>query len=155
MVDITPREFPISMLGSFSDRQATSAHDPLEVRAIVLDDGRTRIAIAVCDNCVIPRELLDQAKQRANEQTGIPTERILVAATHAHTAPAVVVLSDIPVDSQYTKLLVAGAGDQAPQPAPALLHDPTGQRLQRLPADAGAARPGRLRDLALSSDGLQ
>ncbi|MFH1919820.1 MAG: neutral/alkaline non-lysosomal ceramidase N-terminal domain-containing protein [Planctomycetota bacterium] len=111
VVDITPREFPISMLGSFSDRQATSAHDPLEVRAILLDDGRTRIAIAVCDNCVIPRELLDQAKQLANEQTGIPTERILIAATHTHTAPAVVVLSDIPVDSQYTKLLVAGIAE--------------------------------------------
>ena len=111
VVDVTPREFPISMLGSFSDRKATSAHDPLEVRAIVLDDGRTRIAIAVCDNCVIPRELSDRAKKLASEQTGIPTERILVAATHTHSAPAVVALSDIPVDAQYTKQLVAGIAE--------------------------------------------
>ena len=106
VVDIVPREFPISMLGSFSDRQATSAHDPLEVRAIVLDDGRMRIAIAVCDNCIIPRELIDEAKKLAVERTQIAAERMLIAATHTHTAPAVVVLSKIPVDARYTKLLV-------------------------------------------------
>ena len=77
------------MLGSFSDRQDTSAHDPLAVRAILLDDGRTRIAITVCDNCALPRELLDQAKQLAAQRTGIPTERMLIAATHTHSAPAI------------------------------------------------------------------
>ena len=106
VVDIVPRQFPISMLGSFNDRPATSAHDPLAVRAIVLDDGRTRIAIAVCDNCIIPRELLEEAKKLAAEQTKIPAERMLISATHTHTAPAVVVLSKIPVDARYTKLLV-------------------------------------------------
>ena len=53
LVDVTPRRWPVSMLGSFNDRQATSAHDPLLVRAVVLDDGRTRLAIATCDTCVI------------------------------------------------------------------------------------------------------
>ena len=106
VVDIVPREFPISMLGSFADRPATSAHDPLEVRAVVLDDGRTRIAIAVCDNCIIPRELHDEAKKLAAGRTQIPAERMLISATHTHTAPAVVVLSKIPVDARYTKLLV-------------------------------------------------
>jgi len=107
VVDITPREYPISMLGSFGDRKAQSAHDPLEVRTIVLDDGRTRIAIAVCDNCVIPQELMERAKKLAAQRTQIPTDRMLIAATHTHSAPAVITLSDIPVDSQYTELLVA------------------------------------------------
>ena len=106
VVDIVPREFPVSMLGSFADRPATSAHDPLEVRAMVFDDGRTRIAIAVCDNCVIPREMLDEAKKLAAERTEIPPERMLISATHTHSAPAVVVLSKIPVDVRYAKLLV-------------------------------------------------
>ena len=106
VVDIVPQDFPISMLGSFNDRPATSAHDPLEVRAIVLDDGRTRMAIVVCDNCVIPRELLEETKTLAAERTEIPAKRMLISATHTHTAPAVVVLSKIPVDARYTKLLV-------------------------------------------------
>jgi len=124
VVDITPHEFyPISMLGSFGDRKAQSAHDPLEVRAIVLDDGRTRIAVAICDNCVIPRELMDQAKELAAQRTRIPTNRMLIAATHTHSAPAVVTLSDIPVDVPYTKFLVAQIAEAiaqaASQPQPA------------------------------------
>ena len=107
VIDATPRDFPVSMLGSFRDRPATSAHDPLNVRAIVLDDGRTRIAIVVCDNCAIPRELLREAKRLASQRTQIPSERMLIAATHTHSAPAVVAISDIPVDSRYTKLLAA------------------------------------------------
>src|SRR4030042_137430 len=77
IVDITPREFPISMLGSLGDRKATRAHDPLHVRALVLDDGRTRIAIALCDNCATPRDLPDRAKQLACQRTGIPAETLL------------------------------------------------------------------------------
>jgi len=124
VVDITPRRFPVSMLGSFSDRPATGANDPLCVRSLVLDDGKLRVAIAVCDVCVIPRELCDQAKQLASKATGIPLERILVAATHTHTAPAVVSLMDaIPVDVEYTKLLVRwiaeGIGKAAARLAPA------------------------------------
>lgn len=105
-VDATPQKFPVSMLGSFNDRPATSAHDPLYVRALVLDDGRIRIALAICDNCIIPREVIARAKQRAAEVTGIPAGRMLVAATHTHTAPNVTNLNDIPADPEYIQLLV-------------------------------------------------
>ncbi len=110
-VDVTPRDFPISMLGSLGDRKATSAHDPLQVRALVLDDGHTRVAIALCDSCAIPRDLFDQAKSLAAQRTRIPTERMLMAATHTHTAPAVVPLGDIPIDPRYTKLLAEGIAE--------------------------------------------
>lgn len=105
-VDVTPRKFPVSMLGSFGDRQATDAHDLLHVRALVLDDGTTRIALAVVDNCIIPREVMDRAKQRAAEGAGIPPGRMLIAATHTHTSPCVAELNDIPADPDYVELLV-------------------------------------------------
>jgi neutral ceramidase len=117
VVDVTPREWPISMLGSLGDRQATSARDPLAVRALVLDDGRTPIAIAVCDSCAIPRELFDEAKHVAAQRTGLPIERMLFAATHTHTAPAVLTLSGIPVDPRYTQQLVAGIAEAVAQAA--------------------------------------
>ena len=87
--DITPTKFPVSVNGGFQDRQAKAAHDPLHARCLVLDDGTTKIAIAVCDSCAIPREIMDEAKRLASKATGIPTDRMLISATHTHEAPTV------------------------------------------------------------------
>lgn len=86
-VDITPREWPLPMIGSFRYRPATGAHDPLHSRALVLHDGTETVAIAIVDSCYIPRETLDEAKRLAQAETGIPADRVLIAATHTHTAP--------------------------------------------------------------------
>jgi hypothetical protein len=66
---------------------AASAHDRLHARAIVLDDGRTKVAIVVVDSCYLPRSLFDAAKRAAEEVTGIPASHMIMAATHTHTAP--------------------------------------------------------------------
>lgn len=86
-VHITPRDWPLPMIGSFRYRPATGAHDPLHSRALVLDDGTETVAIAIVDSCYIPRETLDEAKRLAQAETGIPADRVLIAATHTHTAP--------------------------------------------------------------------
>ena len=70
-MDVTPLKFPISMNGNMQDHPALRAHDPLHARSLVLDDGKTRIAIVVVDNCLIPRELMDDAKRQAHELTGL------------------------------------------------------------------------------------
>ncbi|MCP5118697.1 MAG: hypothetical protein GY953_48420, partial [bacterium] len=85
--DITPEKWPVPLIGSFSHRQATKAWDPLNARSLVLDDGATRLAIVVVDSCYAPRALFDEAKRRASKRTGIPTDRMLMAATHTHSAP--------------------------------------------------------------------
>ena len=87
-VDITPKKWPVLLVGSFSERGATKAFDPLHVRALVLDDGDTRVAMVVVDNCLIPREVMDEAKRRATKASGIPANRIMISATHTHSAPA-------------------------------------------------------------------
>src|SRR5438067_2530324 len=76
-MDITPTRFPISVNGGMTDRMATSAHDRLHARCLVLDDGTTKIAFAVCDSCMIPRAVTDPAKEMARKATGIPPERTL------------------------------------------------------------------------------
>lgn len=88
-MDITPLKFPISVNGNMQDGTATKAHDPLHARCLVLDDGTTKIAMVVVDSCVIPRELMDDAKRQAHKRTGIPTSRMLISATHAHSCPTV------------------------------------------------------------------
>ncbi len=99
-VDISPREFPVNMPGGFSQNLAEGVHDPLHARALVLDDGTTILAMVVVDNIGVGRETGDEAKALAAERTGIPAEKILLAATHTHSAPA--------AGGPYGKILVDG-----------------------------------------------
>ena len=87
-VDVTPRKLPVIISGGFLEGQADRVNDPLYAKALVLDDGSTRLAIVVVDTLMMPRELVDDAKRRSQQSTGIPVDRILVAATHTHSAPS-------------------------------------------------------------------
>lgn len=104
--DITPPRFPISVNGNMSDLQATSAHDPLHARCLVIANGETSLAIVVCDSCMIPRELIDAARKRASEKTGIPAANILVSATHAHSCPTVTGVFQSDPEPEYAAFLV-------------------------------------------------
>jgi hypothetical protein len=104
-MDITPERFPISVNGGMHDRLADSARDPLHARALVLDDGATRVAIVVCDSCMIPREIMDETKARASESTGIPTTHMLISATHTHEAPTVTGVFQSDPDRDYQAFL--------------------------------------------------
>src|SRR4051794_36992554 len=84
-VDITPTKFPVIVNGGFLERVASEAQDRLYARAIVMENGAVRMAVVVVDSCMLPRELLDRAKAMAAEATRIPTDRMLVSATHTHS----------------------------------------------------------------------
>ena len=103
--DVTPEKFPVSVNGGFADRKATSAHDRLHARCLVLDDGTTKLAIVVVDSCMIPKELLDAAKSLAEKKTGIPPGNILISATHTHTAPTVAGVFQSEPDGGYARYL--------------------------------------------------
>lgn len=104
-MDVTPEKFPVSVNGGFADRKASSAHDPLHARCLVLDDGATKLALVVVDSCMIPRELIDEAKKLAQAKTGIPAAHVLVSATHTHTAPAVAGVFGSDPEPEYVKFL--------------------------------------------------
>ena len=104
-IDITPTQFPVIVNCGFEERTARRAVDPLFVKALVLDDGATRLAIVVVDNCVIPRALLDRAKELATERAGIPIERMLIAATHSHSTPSVLPALGARAEPAYTEFL--------------------------------------------------
>lgn len=104
-MDITPLKLPISVNGNMSDVQASAVHDRLHARCLVLDDGKMQVALAVCDSCMIPREVLDDAKAQAARLTGIPPERMLISATHTHTAPTVTGVFQSEPDKDYRKYL--------------------------------------------------
>lgn len=105
VVDITPTNYPVLVNAMFTERSATNAADRLHVRALALDDGSTRLIIAVVDTCMAPRDLIDRAKKQANKATGIPTDRMLVSATHTHSAPSAMGCLGSRADTNYAAFL--------------------------------------------------
>ena len=106
--DITPTKWPVQLVGSFSERGAEKAWDPLSARALVLDDGQSRLAIVIVDSCLIPRALFDETKQRATKTTGIRPDHMLMAATHTHSAPASLDRLYAQASHEYLKVLKRG-----------------------------------------------
>ena len=87
-VDITPVKLPVLVNGGMTSRSVDKIKTQIHARAIALADGREQIVIVVVDSCMMTRPLLDEAKALAAKRTGIPADRMLISATHAHSAPA-------------------------------------------------------------------
>ncbi|MFA6562532.1 MAG: LamG-like jellyroll fold domain-containing protein [Verrucomicrobiia bacterium] len=100
-MDVTPTNFPVIVNGGFLAKTADKVHDRLHARWLVFDDGKTRIALGVLDTCVIPREFADEVKARATKLTGIPVDRIMLSATHTHSAPSLMQCLGTPPDPNY------------------------------------------------------
>ena len=108
--NITP-PLGASLNGGFTDRKAAHVHDELHARCLVLDDGATRLAFAVCDSCMLPREVVDEAKRLIHEEAGIPPQNVLVSATHTHTAPTASPVFQSDPDPAYLKFLARRIAD--------------------------------------------
>ena len=71
VADISPW-MGVSINGDFLDHPGTNLHDPLQARALVLDDGTTRLAIVVADNCLIKRETFDRPRRSSLDAPAWP-----------------------------------------------------------------------------------
>ena len=87
-IDISPRVLPAIQNGGFLERISHHIDDPLYARCLVMTDRETTIGIAIVDSCMIPRDVCDAIKRDVEQNCGIPTNRILIAATHTHSAPS-------------------------------------------------------------------
>ncbi len=105
-VNIDPPKLPVIRNGGFALKMADSISQSLYARSLVLENGKERIAICVVDTCMMDRELCDEAKQLVSEKTGIHDDRILISATHTHTAPSVMRCLGCPADPEYPDFLV-------------------------------------------------
>ena len=104
-IDVSPLELPVIVNGGMTERTADKIEDRLHARSLVLDDGSQTIAIVVVDNCMMPRSLLDDAKKIAAAATGIAANRILISATHTHSAPSVHGCLGSDADENYSRFL--------------------------------------------------
>lgn len=104
--DISPSTFPRIIAGMFTERTSDKLTDKLHSRAIVLDDGKMKIAFAIVDTCMMETKLIDEAKALASKQCGIPVDRMMVSATHTHSAPAAMGCLGTRQDSKFAKFLI-------------------------------------------------
>ena len=82
--DITPA-VGMEQPGGYGKAYIQGIHDPLCVRAAVIDDGAERIALVGIDTCELqPAEVMARARRAIEEQCGIAADHVLIGASHTH-----------------------------------------------------------------------
>lgn len=105
-VDVSPKldpAKPVYMAGFGHNRKATAIHDPIMARAIVLDDGKAKIALVSVDVVGLFLPFVETIREQLPE-----FKYVLVSSTHNHEGPDTVGLwGSSPfvcgVDDEYMK----------------------------------------------------
>jgi hypothetical protein len=105
VIDVTPTKLPAIVNGGLKSRSVGDVKTRLSARALALSDGTTKLVIVVVDSCMLPRPLLDEVKKLAEGRTGVPMNRLLISATHTHTAPASMGCLGTDFDPDYVPLV--------------------------------------------------
>jgi neutral ceramidase len=88
-VDITP---PVgAWLSGYGSRNKPSEGmlDPLYAKALVLENGQSKIAIVSADLLWVPLKMTNEIRQRVQEKLGIPPQNVMICGTHTHFAPKI------------------------------------------------------------------
>ncbi|MCK5802153.1 MAG: neutral/alkaline non-lysosomal ceramidase N-terminal domain-containing protein [Lentisphaeria bacterium] len=85
--DISPRQ-PLFLVGyPHVDRISSGIHDPLFASALCLRDGDDAILSVAVDILFVAHRTARACRQAISDRTGIPSENILISATHTHSGP--------------------------------------------------------------------
>ena len=80
----------VPLAGYYYPRMPVGIHDNLHAKALVFDNGHDQIVLVTCDLVRLPREAVENARQRIQKDFGIRSDHILITATHSHTGPQLV-----------------------------------------------------------------
>ncbi len=69
-----------------SPLSAEHIHDELHARCLVLDDGKTKVALVICDLLGLHRSVAVEAKALIDKELGIPGSHVVISGTHTHSA---------------------------------------------------------------------
>lgn len=75
------------MAGYYHARGAEGTLDDLYAKALVLDDGSTKVALVTLDLISTTLTLTREARAAIEKSTSIPGANVMISATHAHTGP--------------------------------------------------------------------
>jgi neutral ceramidase len=113
-IDITPpADESLPMAGYAGRAPSKGVHDPIYVRAIVLDNGVTQSALVAWDLIFVPNGVWADLSQRIAKEVGIPPEHLLLSAVHNHGAPSLGGGGDDAGTSPKTLAYTAKAEDAA------------------------------------------
>ncbi len=108
--NITP-PLGTSINGNMQDVRAAHVNDELHVRCLALDDGKNRLAFAVVDACMVPREVTEAARQAVAAECGIPADNFLVSATHSHSCGTLAPVFQSAPDPDYPRFVARRIAD--------------------------------------------
>src|SRR3954462_11521272 len=83
-LDITP---PPDTPVTGHPRKTSGVRDPIRAAILLLDDGKTKAAIATFDLLGASDALVKTVRDGISSKAGVPRENILVAASHNHSGP--------------------------------------------------------------------
>lgn len=75
-----------AIIGGFLPFPATNVHDELHARCLVLDDGKTKLALVIVDLLGIQSNVSQAARKLIDQEAGIPSTNVLISAIHNHSA---------------------------------------------------------------------
>jgi neutral ceramidase len=84
-IDISP-EIGMEQPGSYGKLFHSEFHDPCKIRTVVFYDGNKKVAIAGIDALMVHRSLVLAVRKKVQVCCGIPSESILIAASHSHSS---------------------------------------------------------------------
>ena len=103
-VNVTPM-MGIPMRGYFQKRYAKGVLDDLEINALALACGDTKILLMALDCCAIDTPEAKIFAQSISEATGVSVEAIALHGTHTHTSGSMGFDSEDPLTREYTQFL--------------------------------------------------
>ena len=103
-VDITP---PPDTRVTGHPRKTAGARDPIRAGVLLLDDGKTKVAIATFDLIGATDSLVKSVREAIHSQAEVPVENILVAASHNHSGP------DFDKEPAWAKVVIEQIGTAA------------------------------------------
>jgi hypothetical protein len=95
-VEITPGADSALPMSGYASRTEghQRVHDPLYVRAVVVEDGARRAALVGFDLIFVPEDFWSRVSERLSKENGIARDHILMSATHTHGGPALSRIKD-------------------------------------------------------------
>ena len=95
----------VPIRGYFKERFVEGILDSLYMNVLALQSGDNTILLINLDNCGLKQEKIAVFKEIITERTGVPSENIMISATHTHTAPDIDPFSDDELIKAYTDLI--------------------------------------------------
>jgi len=134
----------MDMAGSIHPWKATGAEAPLRATTIVLAKGDEKLAICSCDDLFVQKDFVDPALEKVRVATGIPPHRVLVHATHTHSAPSATRVHGYQRDGRFVEGLAKAIAESVIAAAANLEANPECRFRYRLGEESSVGQNSRI-----------